>query len=179
MKEVNHKIPFDGIDDPLRLDWGNLESLCLSCHRIREHERKKAYQPMGTLYIVTGPPGSGKTTYINQHKGKDDVVFDYDLMAQAMGAPMYECPAHMVIPIEAMRSIVLNNARASEKNTWVIYTDFDKARDAARHYGGTLKIISTPAETCIERLKAENRPRLEQRIERIHQWCEQYRRHVV
>jgi 5-methylcytosine-specific restriction endonuclease McrA len=41
MKEVNHKKPFDGIDDPLRLDWDNLESLCLPCHRKAEYERKK------------------------------------------------------------------------------------------------------------------------------------------
>ena len=32
MQEVHHKIPFRGLNDPLRLDWNNLESLCRACH---------------------------------------------------------------------------------------------------------------------------------------------------
>lgn len=39
--EVNHKIPFSGVDDPLRLDPNNLESVCTPCHRKAEHERRK------------------------------------------------------------------------------------------------------------------------------------------
>ena len=30
--EIDHIIPFQGREDPLRLDWGNLQSLCKSCH---------------------------------------------------------------------------------------------------------------------------------------------------
>jgi 5-methylcytosine-specific restriction protein A len=30
--EVHHKQPFHGLNDPLRLDWNNLESLCEACH---------------------------------------------------------------------------------------------------------------------------------------------------
>lgn len=40
-REVHHKVAFQGTDDPLRLDWNNLESVCNACHRKREHERKK------------------------------------------------------------------------------------------------------------------------------------------
>jgi len=31
-QDVDHIKPFQGIDDPLRLDWGNLQSLCRKCH---------------------------------------------------------------------------------------------------------------------------------------------------
>lgn len=31
-REVDHKIPFSGPGDPLRLDATNLQSLCRSCH---------------------------------------------------------------------------------------------------------------------------------------------------
>ena len=31
-EEVHHKEPFGSIDDPLRLDWDNLQSLCSACH---------------------------------------------------------------------------------------------------------------------------------------------------
>jgi 5-methylcytosine-specific restriction protein A len=30
--EVDHIVPFDGIDDAKRLDWDNLQSMCKTCH---------------------------------------------------------------------------------------------------------------------------------------------------
>ena len=39
--EVDHIIPFHGIDDPLRLDWGNLQTLCRRCHAIKTEGDKK------------------------------------------------------------------------------------------------------------------------------------------
>ena len=41
--QVDHKIPFQGIMDPLRLDWDNLQSICIPCHRRKEkgYERYK------------------------------------------------------------------------------------------------------------------------------------------
>lgn len=35
MKQVHHIVPFLGIDDPKRLDWDNLESLCIPCHAMK------------------------------------------------------------------------------------------------------------------------------------------------
>jgi 5-methylcytosine-specific restriction protein A len=40
-KEVHHIEPFQGIDDPLRMDPNNLFSVCPSCHRKLEHERRR------------------------------------------------------------------------------------------------------------------------------------------
>jgi 5-methylcytosine-specific restriction enzyme A len=31
-QDIDHRLPFQGIDDPLRLDWDNLQSLCRQCH---------------------------------------------------------------------------------------------------------------------------------------------------
>ena len=35
-EQVDHIIPFKGFDDPLRLDWSNLQSVCVPCHRRKE-----------------------------------------------------------------------------------------------------------------------------------------------
>lgn len=40
-EEVHHRIAFKGIDDPLRLAWDNLMSVCIPCHRASERERQK------------------------------------------------------------------------------------------------------------------------------------------
>ena len=41
VQEVDHIIPFSGLDDPLRLDQSNLQSLCKSCHRIKTVNEQK------------------------------------------------------------------------------------------------------------------------------------------
>jgi len=38
------------------------------------------------LTVVTGPPCSGKTTYLQQHARPDDIVIDFDAIAQALGS---------------------------------------------------------------------------------------------
>lgn len=43
---------------------------------------------MGTsLHVVTGPPCSGKSTYIAEHASPDATVIDLDAMAEALGYP--------------------------------------------------------------------------------------------
>ena len=38
------------------------------------------------LVIVTGPPCSGKTTYVTGQRQPGDIIIDFDAMAQALGA---------------------------------------------------------------------------------------------
>lgn len=40
-REVDHIKPFNGRDDPLRLDWKNLQSLCHPCHVAKTHKEKR------------------------------------------------------------------------------------------------------------------------------------------
>lgn len=39
------------------------------------------------LYVVTGPPGAGKSTWIKAHAKPKDLVIDFDLLAQAIAGP--------------------------------------------------------------------------------------------
>lgn len=38
------------------------------------------------LILVSGPPCSGKSTYVTEHKQPGDLVIDYDAIAQALGS---------------------------------------------------------------------------------------------
>ena len=40
------------------------------------------------ITVVSGKPGSGKTTYVAEHKSPGDLVIDFDAMAVAMGSPV-------------------------------------------------------------------------------------------
>ena len=38
--EIDHIKPFNGLNDPLRLDPSNLQSLCRSCHATKTHTER-------------------------------------------------------------------------------------------------------------------------------------------
>lgn len=59
---------------------------------------------------MAGPPCAGKTTYVEQHRGPDDVVIDFDVLAHALGYPA----PHVAWPADAhpARTVALR-ARAS------------------------------------------------------------------
>ena len=37
--QVHHRIPFRSLRDPLRLDWDNVVSICVECHRMETAKR--------------------------------------------------------------------------------------------------------------------------------------------
>ena len=46
----------------------------------------KRFYTVGTVYVVNGPVGSGKSHYVNIYKSAGDVVCDIDLLRQALSA---------------------------------------------------------------------------------------------
>lgn len=62
------------------------------------------------VVLVSGPPCAGKTTYVDEHRGPDDVVIDFDALAHALGYPT----THVAWPADAhpARTVALR-ARAS------------------------------------------------------------------
>lgn len=170
-EEVDHIIPFDGLKDPLRLDWTNLQSLCKQCHRLKTlRDQKKG---MGMLHIICGPPGAGKTTFVNENKRNTDLVFDFDVIAQALGAPIYEHTKDFIDPVESIRDLILNHSKRADHSVWVIYTSIKRAVRDAQRYGGKLCFIDTPLQACIQRLRHDNRPCIDSRIDAVNAWwCE-------
>lgn len=59
---------------------------------------------------MSGPPCAGKTTYVDQHRGPEDVVIDFDRIAHALGYPT----EHVAWPADAHPArMVALRARAS------------------------------------------------------------------
>jgi hypothetical protein len=67
----------------------NTQPLCILCHDQKTRQESLRgqtrglgmSQPSPTRVVVTGPPGAGKTTWVQQRAKPGDIVFDFDAIA--------------------------------------------------------------------------------------------------
>ena len=111
--EVDHvlraRIVLDnfGLDEFYNID--RLQGLCHDCHSMKTaHEsgwagskgtRIELLTNRSNTIVVTGPPASGKSTYVEQHRQQDDVYWDYDeAMQKITGLPLHrDCKERLVV----------------------------------------------------------------------------------
>jgi hypothetical protein len=63
------------------------------------------------LWVVTGPPCSGKTTYVADRTEPGDIVIDFDPLARALGSPVeYDHPEPVGIVAAAARKAAIRSA---------------------------------------------------------------------
>ena len=75
------------------------------------------------ITVVCGPPGSGKTTYVREHKRRGDVVWDQDVMMAALcDLPLGEKQDDCIKPLLAMRDGLVSELARHPlvRNVWII-----------------------------------------------------------
>lgn len=113
------------------------------------------------LTIVCGPPGAGKSTYLRQHVGPEDVVIDLDqIKGQMSGLGEHQTTNKELIPLaleERNRRLRALSTDTTHKRAWFVVSapDPDDRRLWATMLGGTVELIATPLEVCIQRIKAD------------------------
>lgn len=69
------------------------------------------------VFLVTGSPGAGKTTYAREHAGADDIIFDLDDIKQALSGRRHSAdPVGLDVAL-AMRSAAIT-AIAKKTGKW-------------------------------------------------------------
>lgn len=65
----------------------NLRASCKNCNNDRiDRKRTETWRTANThITLIVGPPGAGKTTYVQQHAKPDDLIIDYDQIKEALG----------------------------------------------------------------------------------------------
>lgn len=116
------------------------------------------------LYIVTGPPCSGKTTYVKEHMSEDDLVFDSDEIARAFTYSKHhtvnkEGIKHFILKlryqwIQALRNFGPNG------NAWLIASNLtDSLMKNCRQYDYEVVKMDASIEECLVRMqKDDSRP---------------------
>ena len=113
--------------------------------------------------VVTGPPCSGKSTYILNNMAHGDVMVDFDRIAQAISpnSPNYEYPDHIRELVRAMRLTAITHTLDTQTpnvRLWIIDTALNDHAEAIARYkrdGATVIELDPGMDVCIERAERE------------------------
>lgn len=147
-------------DTTISLNPENVIILCQQCHN-KTHGRWSGAvkrKPRG-VYIVYGPPLSGKTSYVRDHMESGDIIVDMDALYQAISMqPLYDKPNNLRYNVFSVQDVLLDNIKTRYGNfnsAWIIggYADKYKREKLAKELGAELIYIKADKEDCLYRLQ--------------------------
>ena len=111
----------------------NLRASCSRCNNARIDRRRPEAWIDGPTHIVlvVGPPGGGKSTYVEEHKSHGDLVVDYDQIAEALGGIGHSHGEQLHPAVMAARNALLLSLRKGETGAgraWVVSANPDAER---------------------------------------------------
>lgn len=106
--------------------------------------------------VVCGQAGSGKTTYVAQHKADNDLVWDYDVvMSELTGLPMHESLPDAVGSVLAHRDSWIVATEHCLHHCWLIVSNPNAVIvQMMREAGANVIVMDTPDDVCQQRLRA-------------------------
>lgn len=125
--QVDHIVPLEAGGAPY--DPANLRAACRRCNvgrRNQLHTNEGWRNARTHITLVYGPPGAGKSTYVQQNKQPGDLVVDYDLLGAALGSPDRYTHQDIHQTINAARNAVIAKIRMGEsgaQRVWIISTN--------------------------------------------------------
>lgn len=116
------------------------------------------------VYLITGAPLSGKTTFVKERLTEGDIVFDIDDMWQTLsGQGQYIKPNSLKAVIFNIRNAIkeqIQKGAGSWRNAYIIESlpiATDRKREAERYKAHNCEVITmnTSREECLNRLYAQ------------------------
>ena len=166
-------------DPAVAVDPQNIEILCAKCHA-HYHPEKGYIKPRKQVFIVYGPPLSGKTTYVRENKEDGDLVVDLDALESAITlSPPYEKHETVKRIVFNLRDWLYDQIRirfGDWTTAWVIagLPRKDERERLAARLGASLILIEATREECHARLSKVDDARYPDWRPYIDQWFRDY-----
>jgi len=182
--EVDHIKAVYGADDPLFWQIGNHQVLRKACHSIKTVAEDGGFGqthpswipvPISPVTIVTGAPGSGKNTYVEQNKGPYDKVIDLDECFKVVcGKHGHDAPDDALSGALRVRNKHLAQLADEQHNhVWFIVgapTEGERKWWANLLNADIVHIDTTEAE-CIKRIRKDRQPYVKKYFQsKLKQW---------
>ncbi len=163
------------VNDPsITFEQNNLEALCRKCHA-EEHQGKGEDNETGICFdwdgnliekpkhiIVSGAPGSGKTSYVLSIKSEKDILIDLDFIGCALYASTdIHRDKHGIVPLlldirEAVYQSLQEN-KSEYDHAYIITTEYriDELNRIAFPLRAKIVFMDVTREECKRRIKAD------------------------
>lgn len=160
---LHHKVELtaENVSDVnISLNPNNILILCHECHN-RTHQRFNYQTNERYVYIVYGPPLSGKTTFVKQNMRRGDIVVDMDSLFEAVSfQSAYDKPNNILQNVRCIHDLLIDNIKTRYGkwwNAWIIggYADKHKREQLANAVGAELVFCDISKDECITRLEQD------------------------
>lgn len=147
------------MDAAVLLNPANVKIACHSCHDI--HHQRYGNDEARRVYIVYGPPLSGKSTFVRQQARRGDLIVDVDRIYEALSLmPAHDKPNNLLSLVLGVRDLLLDNIKTRHgkwRNAFVIggYPDRHAREQLAADLGAELVYCEASREECLACLAAD------------------------
>jgi hypothetical protein len=109
------------------------------------------------MVVVCGPPGCGKTTYVREHKGEGDLVWDWDAVAAAITLePMYSTwpdgAMDFLLGIRERFCAIAAHGDGRVRRVWVIVSERNAFTRQLEQVGAAVLDLDAAEDVCRARL---------------------------
>lgn len=130
-------------------------------------------------FVIYGAPASGKTNWVKERLGKNDIVYDFDDLMQSLSGLKYQQSNENLIGyVKGIQELIIKKLKNESKinNAYIITTFLSEGLDKQLEGLDTEYIkMETGALVCLNRLKKANHSNTGELIDVVSDWYSKYK----